>query len=281
MSDNEHQDLLDRVFNKTGKNILILQEIEGLLKFLLPWLGRNNFQQDTDYLRYERSIASWTLGKLVQEFLSCLDGDVEIVFKSLEIEQLVRDRNRLVHASSDYRGLRELDSKEQCRQRILELDHQRDRSISFYKTLRVNLFSVLECMREFYSDDRPEILSLYDQMRAEIIVNYEYINLRNPYLTGWENTKIVKLLRLAERNTQKIGDMTLLSRAGNFIKMQDPECHPKQYGLKKLVHVLIVSELFYIFEGTEKGDILYKSRVQDDNPILINSKIRRLIVHDS
>jgi hypothetical protein len=78
---------------------------------------------------------------------------------------------------------------------------------------------------------------------------------------GWNNTQIVKLLRLAETNTDKIGDMTSLTRAGEFIKSQDPECTPKKYGIKTLKGVLKVSGLFEIIDSQNGVCVLYKSKV--------------------
>ncbi|MUG95498.1 hypothetical protein F7734_25310 [Scytonema sp. UIC 10036] len=106
---------------------------------------------------------------------------------------------------------------------------------------------------------------LYKQLREEVTSKVKYINLSNPSEKAWENTQIVKLLRLAETNTDRIGDMTLLARAGEFIKSQEPECTPKKYGIKTLKGILKVSGLFEIIESQDvqqnSGSVLYKSKV--------------------
>jgi hypothetical protein len=91
-----------------------------------------------------------------------------------------------------------------------------DLAISFYKDITLFVFAVVAFLRQNYAESNPKIELLYKQLKADIISSgIEYINLFNPSETAWENTKIVKLLRLAETNTDKIGDMTLLARAGD------------------------------------------------------------------
>lgn len=125
---------------------------------------------------------------------------------------------------------------------------------------------MLVFLRENYAESNPKIELLYNQLKADIISSgVEYINLFNPSETTWENTKIVKLLRLAETNTDKIGDMTSLARAGEFIKSQDSECTPKKYGIKTLKGILKASGLFEITESQDSQQnsifILYKSKI--------------------
>ena len=125
---------------------------------------------------------------------------------------------------------------------------------------------MLVFLRENYAESKPDIELLYQQLKVNIISSgVEYINLNSPSETAWENTKIVKLLRLAETNTDKIADMTLLARAGEFIKSQDPECTPKKYGIKTLKGVLKVCGLFEITESQNEEHnsafILYKSKL--------------------
>jgi hypothetical protein len=102
-------------------------------------------------------------------------------------------------------------------------------------------------------------------LKADIVYDVGYVNLSEPSETAWENTQIVKLLRLAELNTPKIGDMTLLARAGQFIKEQDSDCTPKNYGIKTLKGILKVSGLFDISEIPDGENnnlsVLYKSKV--------------------
>lgn len=116
-------------------------------------------------------------------------------------------------------------------------------------------------LREHYGKSNPEFELLYKRLRASVVCKVEYVNLSNPFDTEWENTKIVKLLCLAELNTEKIGVMTSLTRAGEFIKKQDPDCIPKRYGIKTLKGVLKASGLFEVIESQngESSSVLYKS----------------------
>ncbi|PHM05889.1 OST-HTH/LOTUS domain-containing protein, partial [Nostoc sp. 'Peltigera malacea cyanobiont' DB3992] len=143
---------------------------------------------------------------------------------------------------------------------------QYQETVYFYKSIKLFVFSVVIFLRENYAESNPKTELLYQQLKAEIISSgVEYINLNNPSETAWENTKIVKLLRLAETNTDKTADMTSLARAGKFIKNQDPKCTPKKYGINTLKGVLKASGLFEITESqdTRKNStfILYKSKI--------------------
>ena len=74
----------------------------------------------------------------------------------------------------------------------------------------------------------------------------EIINGGDPSKTVWETTRIVQLLKLAEHETEPLDGMTLLSRAGQFIRKSAPEFSPRRYGLKRLTDVLLASGLFEV-----------------------------------
>jgi uncharacterized protein YqfB (UPF0267 family) len=142
---------------------------------------------------------------------------------------------------------------------------QYQEAIFFYKQITLFVFCVVAFLRDNYAESNPDVDILYKRLKTDIISDVEYINLFDPSETTWENTRIVKLLRLAELNTDKIDDMTLLARAGQFIKNQDPECTPEKYGIKTLKGVLKASGLFEVAEsqdGKQNGiSVLYKSKV--------------------
>jgi hypothetical protein len=127
------------------------------------------------------------------------------------------------------------------------------------------MLGVLYMLQKQYGESHPKIKEKYEIIKSSIITNYsnsnlEIINEDNPAETLWETTRIVKLLQLAEFNTEKIKDFTSLSKAGKFIKSKDPNCTPHKYGVKILKDILKISGLFEVIETSENSMVLYKSK---------------------
>ncbi|WP_414570131.1 OST-HTH/LOTUS domain-containing protein [Nostoc sp. CCY 9925] len=277
----ELPELVNEVLRKIGRNILMFQQIEKGLKLLLPYIHSDASTKGINSFRKYRETAKLkTLGHLINAFIESVNYDIidSVDYSTIEsadynpdyfadkLREMVAERNKLVHHFGGSEGLHILENQEGCRTCITDLESQYQEAISFYKEITPFVFSVLVCLRENDAESNPKIEILYKRLKADITSSgVEYINLNNPSDTAWENTKIVKLLRLAETNTDKIGDMTLLARAGEFIKIQDPECTPKKYGIKTLKGVLKACDLFEITE-IKNGEhnsvfILYKSKL--------------------
>ncbi len=262
--ENEHRDLADEVLRKIGTNILLFQQIEQSLKLLLPFIYvPSSAEQDIDVFRKNtEKVKLQTLGSLVGDFIKSADYNVD--YFSEHLKKIVDDRNNLVHHFGDLYGLNILNTEEGCRACIVHLETQRQEAFDFYRQIQLFLYGLLMCFREHYGEFTPEIDLLYNSIRSTFLAEVEYVNLSNPSETVWENTKIVKLLRLAEFNTIKVGAMTSLAKAGEFIKKQDPECTPKNYGIKTLKGILKASALFKVIESQDierhSTQILYRSK---------------------
>ncbi|MBD2199913.1 MULTISPECIES: OST-HTH/LOTUS domain-containing protein [Calothrix] len=259
-----NKDLVNQVLIKIGRNVLVFQQIEKGLKLLLPYIQPDDARQSINiFSNYRKANEKSTLGNLINNFIECCDYDSDYFVENLKT--VVANRNQLIHHFGGLQGMNILATKEGCLSCISELEVQYKEALFFYKDINLFVIALLYHLREIYGESHSQLDLLYKQRRAEVISEVEYINLLDPSDTGWDNTKIVKLLRLAEINTEKIGDMTLLSRAGDFIKSQDPECTPKKYGIKTLKGILKVSGLFEIVESQNEQQksecILYKSKV--------------------
>ena len=262
----EYRELVNEVLRKIGRNMLMFQQIEKGLKALLPFIHSNASTNDTDsFWKYRERVKSKTLGNLINAFLESADYNPD--YFGDKLKEMVAERNNLVHHFGGLEGLNILSTEEGCKSCINYLEFQYQETVYFYKNITLFVFSVVIFLRENYAESNPKTELLYQQLKAEIISSgVEYINLHNPSETAWENTKIVKLLRLAETNIDKTGDMTSLARAGVFIKSQDPECTPNKYGINTLKGVLKASGLFEITEIQNSQNnstfILYKSKIK-------------------
>jgi hypothetical protein len=260
----EYEKLVNEILIKIGRNVLIFQQIEKGLKLILPYIHPDGSQKEIDsFWSYRKANKSKTLGNLINSFIDSCEYNPD--YFSENLENFVANRNRLIHQFGESQGINILATREGCLTCITDLDSQHKQALSFYQDIKLFLLGVLFHIKENYAESHPKIDLLYKQLKAELSSKVEYINLSNPSDTGWENTQIVKLLRLAETNTDKIGDMTLLARAGQFIRSQDPRCTPERYGIKTLKGVLKVSGLFEIIERPDVQQnsisILYKSKV--------------------
>lgn len=261
--ENEYYELVNEVLRKIGRNVLIFQQIEKGLKLLIPYIHPDGSRKGIDSFRsYKEANKSQTLGNLINRFIESCDYDSDYFVENLK--KVVTNRNKLIHHFGGSKGVNILATKEGCLNCITDLELQHQEALSFYQDVKLFVLALLYQLRENYAESHPQVDLLYQQLKEQVIYKVEYINLSNPSDTAWDNTKIVKLLRLAETNTEKIGDMTLLSRAGEFIKIQDPDCTPKKYGIKTLKGVLKVSGLFEIIESPNvqqnSESILYKSK---------------------
>ncbi|PHK45265.1 hypothetical protein VF13_17370 [Nostoc linckia z16] len=259
----------------------MFQQIEKGLKLLLPYIHSDGSAKGIDSFRKYRETAKLkTLGYLINAFIESVDYDIIdfVDYSTIDsvdynpdyfadkLREMVAERNKLVHHFGGSEGLHILENQEDCRTCINDLESQYQEAISFYKEITPFVFSVLVFLRENYAESNPKIEILYKQFKADITSSgVEYINLINPSETTWENTEIVKLLRLAEINIEKIDGMILLARAGEFIKLQNPTCTPKKYGIKTLKGVLKASGLFEISERQNPDQnsvfLLYKSKL--------------------
>jgi hypothetical protein len=254
---------VDKVLKQIGRNILVFQQIEKSLKIIIPFISHPTApQKDIDDIRKQtESVKLQTLGSLVNSFLKSTFYDVNDFAESLK--NIVDERNQLVHHFGDKPGLNVLNTEEGCKNCLARLEAQYQEAISFYKTIELVLFSYLVLLRKSYGEYHQELERLYQHSRQYIISSgVEYVNLTDPSDTVWENTKIVKLLQLAELRIEKTDDMTSLARAGEFIKKIDLECIPKRYGIKTLKGILNVSGLFEVREmqNSQQSIILYKSK---------------------
>lgn len=271
--ESEYRELVDEVFRKVGRNILLFQQIEKGLKLLLPFINPGGSVKEIgNFHIYKKKVKLQTLGNLINSYIESVDYKIESVnhdsdYFVEDLKRMVENRNKLVHHFGESQGLNILNTKEGCRDCLIQLESQHKEAVEFYKDLKLLVFGLLGFIRENYSESNPKIDLLYKQLKADIIdtiSEVEFINLANPSETLWENTRIVKLLRLAELKTDKIDDMTVLAKAGQFIKSQDSDCTPKKYGIKTLKGILKVSGLFEIIDNQDDEQkevfILYKSK---------------------
>lgn len=247
--------LIDEVHRRLGRNLLRFQEIELPLKLMLPYVHPDGGAKGTKAMQeYQaRNVEGKSLGLLVEQFKSAISGTPELWESGLAA--LLEARNELVH---HFYHQFDFVQPESVQKAIEYLDTQYRQAEEWWQILRVQSLVLLLMLIE----TKPALAAEYGQHREKLLAQLppyvEFVVPSSPDRTAWATTRIVKLLRLAEQHTQQVNGMTLLARAGNFIKSKSPDLTVHAYGLKTLKEVLIVSGLFHV-TVSEDGTVVYHS----------------------
>ncbi|MBD0389342.1 MAG: hypothetical protein ICV54_23290, partial [Nostoc sp. C3-bin3] len=164
----EYSDLLEQVFKQIGMNLLLLQQIERGLKFIIPFISHPKAAPKNidDIKKQKESVKAQTLGSLVNTFLEsadCNDYFTEI------LKKIVDERNKLVHHFGDKQGLNILNTEESCKTCLTQLKEQHQEITFFYKEIRLYMSTVLFFMKENYGESHPQLERLYNDLRQSVI----------------------------------------------------------------------------------------------------------------
>jgi hypothetical protein len=247
-------ELANQLHRRLGRNLLRFQEIELSLKLMLPYIHPDGGAKGAKAMReYQaRNVDGKSLGLLVEQFKSAISGTPELWESGLAA--LLEARNELVHHFYHRFDFVQPDSVQKA---IEYLDAQYREADEWWQVLRVQSLVLLLVLIE----TRPALAAEYGRHREKLLAQLppyvEFVVSSDPGRTAWATTRIAKLLRMAEQQNQPVKGMTLLSRAGNFIKSKSPDVTVKAYGLKTLKEVLIVSGLFHV-AVSEDGTVSYR-----------------------
>lgn len=176
----ELEDLKNEVLRGIGWNILILQKMEGMLKFIVSFTGviamTDDFATPVEGLtksnrRRRKKVEQMSMGRLVESFSKTLlsgeagSGEKEREGHPLKIEvsysfedptfvnqlketlsEVVRDRNNLVHKRLIYFDPSSIESVQEL---LEELDSQRARIKPQYETLAAIFSNLRDFQRDF------------------------------------------------------------------------------------------------------------------------------------
>lgn len=235
--------LVDELHRRIGRNLLRFQEIELSLKLMLPYIHPNGAAKGVETMReYQtKNVDGKSLGLLVEQFKSAITGTPELWESGLAA--LLEARNELVHHFYHRFDFVQPGSVTTA---LEYLDNQYRQAEEWWQILRVQSLVLLLMLIE----TKPALAAEYGQYREKLLAQLpswvEFVVPSAPDRTAWATTRVVKLLRLAEQHTEQVNGMTLLSRAGNFIKNRSPDVTVQTYGMKTLKEILIASGLFHI-----------------------------------
>ena len=170
VSKDEMKDCKDEVLRRIGRNLLLFQQIEGVVKFLVA-NGSIDGPASTLLAQHEQRAASiqkqtlgQLIGKLTNDFLSDADDDMEtpepmqedwmkFTFKrrgdgafneqqKIDLATVLAERNELIHHFLSRYNVQSLDSTREVMQ---YLDEQREKVLPVFERLK----SMMNSQREF------------------------------------------------------------------------------------------------------------------------------------
>jgi hypothetical protein len=258
-----NESVIEELHRRVGRNVLRFQAIELSLKLMLPYIHPDGAAKGTEAMRkYQvENVDGQTLGPLLKQFRSSISESVELWERGLF--ELRSARNQLVH---DFYYKFDFAQANSVSAALEYLDKQYKESEEWFEILRVQSLVLLLILIE----TKPAVAAEYGQHREKLLAklppSLEFVVPSQPNRTAWGTTRIVKLLRLAEKERTSIDGLTLLSRAGAFIKRRAPDLNVKDYGLRNLKEILITSGLFHVFASND-GTIAYRA---NDVPVDTN-----------
>ncbi len=270
--------MVSEVQRKIGRNILLFQQLEYVLKYVIANGQLSGYSSDIEQIIASKreSVNRQTMGQLVGQFVEnynptrgessyeleelkeahfSFDFRVETDEKSYEnqkeaLARLVLERNKLVH-----HFLPEFDpnSYESCSKVEKKLDDQADR-------VRIEVENILNFAQKL-SDMRKEISDFLssEDGKKELLLSF----LRQDRL-------VILLAEISSQVAREDG-WTLMSTAGQLVKQHAPdelELLHKGSEHKSLKSLMLKTEMFeFIEESTDKGGVrvLYKLKKEHQN----------------
>jgi hypothetical protein len=261
-----NKELVNDVLRKIGRNVVLFQQLEQLLKFVVANGNLSGFASELSKLKKEQvdKVSKQTMGALVGQYVE--NSNPELSTASTEPEeleeaylsfsfriecdgeyyeskkealaQLVSERNDLIH---HLLPRFDTNSVESCEALGIELDAQS-------KNIRLEIKN-LQAMAEALHEGRKDIVDFLqsDKGRREFKISL------------LRQSRLVLMLGDIATQTPRKDGWALISTAGHLIKEYAPEELEKMkvmHGYSSLKKLIQASDIFDIYEEvTQKGGI--------------------------
>ncbi|MDK9707657.1 MAG: OST-HTH/LOTUS domain-containing protein [Desulforhopalus sp.] len=267
-----HQSAKDEVHRKIGRNMLMFQHMEQILKYMI---AHGHIHGDVNTLEKnlkcrKDSVSRKTMGQLVGDFMENAHGEMieteapdeskvhmsfqfkvdcdEVYYdkRKKELAAIVAERNDLIHHLLPRFSLASIES---CHEIEIYLDNQHEKLTREIEHIKSTLKS-------------------FDELRKRVV---KYLTsdtwLGEVKLTELRQTRLVVWLgQIAEKAARSDG-WAYLNTAGQVLQTQQPEelaNIKKKYGYKSLKEIILAAELFdFMEEPTKKGGARVLYRLQE------------------
>lgn len=264
------EDSVNEVLRKIGRNTMLFQQLEYLLKFIVANGSFSGYASELNLIKEQRaaSIQKQTMGQLVGKYLETTNPEYQesseefeeakeafisfkfstecdaVYFKTKKdaLAQMVSDRNELVHHMLPKFDTNSLES---CNQIGKQLDEQRGKIIGEINELRQKVNSLQEgnkTLAEFLNSDEG----------------------KKQFELSWlRQSPLVLMLRDIAVQTARADGWASITKASQLIRQQAPEevaLLKERYGHKSLKALILAAEVFDVHEEpTKKGiRVLYR-----------------------
>jgi hypothetical protein len=262
----------DKVLRSVGRNLVLFQAIEELLKFLLSHHKVGSKPKDFREHQRERidAVNGTMLGHLVHKygtevlrdagvevpeeespadwitFSVRISGDTDFVeAMRRDMKLMTEQRNELVHG---FLARWQPDSPEKLEETLRYLDAQREKVLPMHEHLKFAADQVLEGRQKLF----------------EFLTSKEYQ--KQSELMWLQASPLVSLLSDVATQIHRRDGWTYLAHAGDLAKKELPEevkNIKERYGFKTLKTLLVGSEMFDVFDEPLSGGrfrTLYKNK---------------------
>ena len=270
--DRDLKSVKDEVHRKIGRNMLMFQHMEQMLKYLIAHghIHGDVYTLEKNLKRRKSNVRKKTMGQLVTDFMENTHGEM--------VESEAPDESK-VHLSIQIK----VDCDEvyyDKRKKELAVIVAERNNLIHHLLPRFSLTSIESCCEiETYLDDQHEkltkeiehtksTLKAFDQLRKKV-AGYLKSNawLDETKLSELRQTRLIVWLgQIAEKAARNDG-WTYLATAGQILQTHQPEevaNFKKQYGYKSLKEIILAPQLFdFMEEPTEKGGVRFLYRLQE------------------
>jgi len=274
-SEVELENAKNEVLRKIGRNMLLFQQVEHMLKFLIAngKVAGNFSEVKGNQEQQAATIHKQTMGQLVGQFLDNTFSECEeSTEEPIELKEAYVSFTFRVESDAVY-----YETKKQALASILS-----DRNELVHHLLpRFNPHSIESCLEtdQHLDQQREKLLPEIGMLRSMIDTLQEGKKKLTEFLNSKEGKKQFKLswlrqsrlvILLGEIATQaaRPEGWTLLNTAGQLIRQHAPEemaALNQRYGHKTLKGLILATELFDIKEEpTDKGGIRVLYRLKPD-----------------
>lgn len=255
--------LQNEMLRRIGRNLLLFQQVEILLKFLLAnaSIETGPSGPPARLRTRQEALKTKTLGQVSGQFFEELrtgpfelpseehiteirirssfhispDDAARLISLEEKFEAMTSERNELVHHFLERCNLSERSSIETA---LLRLDEQRGRALPLHQELQRLHDSLIE--------GRKLLVSFFQSPEGEAAIRLMHL----------QSSRIVTLLANAAQKLARDDGWTLLSSAGRFVSTEDPEQLPmikRRFGHRGLQSLIAAAEIFELYEEATPG----------------------------
>lgn len=259
-------DAVNEVYRKIGRNVILFQKLELLLKFIVANGRFSGTAEDLKERIAQRAnnINKQTMGTLVGHYIehsnpACEESSSEseekkgLFFsfgfriecdsnyyetKKKELARMVSERNELIH---NLLPSFDINSLESCDEIGKKLDDQSENIRREIKELKYYATTLNEA--------RKEMLSFYASEQGK----------KQLHLAFSQESRLVWMLANAATQVKRPDGWALMSMAGQLVKHYAPEEYSQlkeKYGYKSLKALILATDIFDVYEeATEEGGV--------------------------